>query len=114
MLALLLVSIIAALLVLPGWMLAKRYRPWSGRILALPFLGVGLWGALVMLGLGSQSLGNIVEVLIVATSTVVISYLVFFMFSHSNFSVARGTAIAYIVVAVVAVCLRLFMPVLQE
>jgi hypothetical protein len=112
--ALPLISIIAALCVLPGWILAKRRRLWSAWILALPFLGIGLWGALAMLGLGSQSLGNVVEVLIVAAAAVVTSYLVFVVIGRLNYSVASGTAIAYIVVAAVAVCLRLFMPVFPE
>jgi hypothetical protein len=112
--ALPLISIVATLCVLPGWIWAKRHRPWSGWVLALPFLGIGFWGVLAMLGLGSQSLGNVVEVLIIAASAVVISYLVFVLIGRLNFSVARGTAIAYIAVAVVAACLRLFMPVLPE
>jgi hypothetical protein len=109
-----LMSLLAALLIVPGWVWAKPHRPWSGWIFALPFAGVGLWVVLAVLGLGSQSSGNIVETLIVVVSAVIASYSLLFLSRRFNFTQAKGTAIAYAAVLAIVLFLRLFMPALSE
>ena len=111
---LILISFLSALLILPGWILSTRRRFWSGWIFALPSAGVGFWLALAMLGLGAQGLGNVVEAFVVMASAVVVSYLMFFVFVRFHFTEARSMAIAYIAVAIIALCLRMFMPVRPE
>jgi hypothetical protein len=110
----LLVGLLADVLILPGWIWVRRRQPWSRWIFALPFMGVALWFAIVALGLGAQSFANIVEALIVAASAVVTSYLVFLLAALSHFTVSRSTFMAFIVVTLVVVCLRVLMPNLPE
>jgi hypothetical protein len=107
-------SIVAILIILPGWLFFRRRNAQSVWLLALPIFGIGFWLALAAAGLGSQSLANIVEVFGIATFAIVAAYIKFLAFDRSAALYSRGTFIAFAAVAVVTVGIRLFMPILPE
>jgi ABC-type multidrug transport system permease subunit len=86
------VSAVAALLILPGWLRARKWHPQSLWLFCLPLAGITFWMFLTLLRIGAQSLSNVIEI----------------------FSVAAAAIVAVIIVAVVTLGLRLFMPVLPE
>jgi hypothetical protein len=110
----LVLAALAILLILPGWLWFRRKRPQSAWLLALPVLGIGLWVALTLAGVGAQSLSNIVESIGIAATAVLVAYIKFLVLDRSSVLRSRGTAIAFSIVALVTVALRLFMPVLPE
>ncbi|MBE1159102.1 hypothetical protein [Dyella acidiphila] len=107
------VSVLAIVLIMPGWLWCGRKRHQTMWLLALPPLGIGLWAALAKLGVGAQSLGNIVEALVIAAVAVLMAYVKFLLLDRAGFS-RSGVIAAYVVVAVVTVGLRLFMPSMPE
>ena len=115
MLALFMVLVaLAVLLVLPGWLWFRLKRKQSIWLLALPVFGVGLWFALVAAGVGAQSLGNAIESFGIAAVAVVMAYAKFLAFDRMSALRARGTTIAFAVVALTTIGLRLLMPLLPE
>jgi hypothetical protein len=110
----LVVSLVATALILPGWLWAKRQKPQSPWLLLLPVSGVGFWFVLAMLRIGPQSLSNLIEIPIVAIVAVVVVYLKIFAIDKQLKIPAFGEAIPYVVVASVALGLRLLMPLLPE
>jgi hypothetical protein len=107
-------SLLATLLILPGWLWLRRTRPQTSWLLALPFVSMALWVALAALGVGAQSLSNVIELLVVAASAIVFSYFKFFVFDRSAALSGKGAVIAFLLVGLVVFGLRLFMPVLPE
>lgn len=107
-------STLAILLILPAWMWFRRERPQSAWLLALPVFGLGLWLALTAAGVGAQSLSNIVEALGIAVVAVAVAHAKFLVFDRSPALRSRGTVVAFAVVALVTLALRLFMPQLPE
>lgn len=110
----LVVSFLAMLLIVPGWLWVRRTRPQTSWLLALPFIGMALWLALAALGVGAQSLSNVIELLVLAAAAVVFSYLNFFVFDRSTTLGGKNTIVTFLLVGLVALCLRLFMPVIPE
>ena len=102
------------LLILLGWLWFRRKHKQSLWLLALPVFGVGLWIALAAAGIGAQSLSNIVELFYVAAIAVVVAYVKFLAFDRMSALQTRGTAIAFAVIALTTIGLRLFMPLLPE
>ena len=107
-------SLLAVLLILPGWLWFRRKQPQSPWLLALPIFGIALWVALTMGGVGPQSLSNIVESFGVAATAVAVTYVKFLALDRSPALHSRGTAIAFGVVALVTFGFRLLMPSLPE
>ena len=105
---------LAFLLVLPGWLWFRLKRKQCIWLLALPVFGIGLWLALVASGVGAQSLGNTIESFGIAAVAVVVAYTKFLVFDRMSALQTRGTAIAFVVVALTTIGLRLFMPLLPE
>ncbi len=108
------VSLLATLLIFPGWLWLRRTRPQTLWFLALPFVSMALWVALTALGVGAQSLSNAIELLVVAASAIVFSYLTFFVFDRSATPGGKGAVVTFLLVCLVVIGLRLFMPVLPE
>lgn len=57
-------------LIYPGWSRADQRLRQGATVLFLPLMGIALWCALVWLGLGAQSLGNLVELYFVCALAV--------------------------------------------
>ena len=109
-----LLSVLATLLILPGWLWFRREHPQSVSLLILPIFGVGLWVVITSAGIGPQSLSNIVESFAVAATAVIMVYLKFLALDRSQALQSQGTTIAFLVVALVTLGLRLFMPLIPE
>ncbi len=110
----LIVSVIAMALILPGWLWAKRLRPQSFWLLFLPIFGIAFWFFLAVLRVGPQSLSNLIEIPMVAIIAVAAAYLKILALDTRLKKHAHGVAIAYVIVAFVTLGLRLFMPLLPE
>ena len=72
------------------------------------------WLLLTVLDVGAQSLANIIEVYAVAGIAVLAVYLKFFVFDRFYGVPGRSAVLVVAIVGVVALGLRLFMPVLPE
>jgi hypothetical protein len=107
-------SLLAILLILPGWLWFRRKQPQSRWLLALPVFGIVLWIALTAAGIGPQSLSNIVESFVVAATAVVVSYVKFLALDRYPALYNRGTAISFAVVVLITLGLRLLMPSIPE
>ena len=106
-------SLLAALLIVPGWLLFRRRRHQTVWLFVLPPFAIGLWSILATFGIGPQSMGNFVELLVVSMAAILAAYLK--MFLLDKFGMQKyGNLIAYMAVATVALGLRLFMPVFPE
>jgi hypothetical protein len=108
------VSLLAATLILPGWLWARRLHPQSFWLFLLPLGGVALWIIIIALDIGPQSLANVIEIFGVAGSAVMAAYLKFFVFDRHERLRPQGIVVAVAIVVIVTLGLRLFMPVLPE
>ncbi|WP_057923095.1 hypothetical protein [Lysobacter capsici] len=105
---------LATLLILPGWLWLQRARPRSAWVLVLPQFGINLWLAIAAAGIGAQSLSNLIELFGVAAVGVAIAYFKFLVLDRSSALSSRATAIAFGLIALAAIGLRLLMPILPE
>lgn len=112
-LALLLVLISTAIIV-PGWLGAKRSGAGGVAAMFLPLIGIGLWFALVAMGVGAQSLSNIIEIFPIAIYAIVVAYLVLLALRRKLASVRILYFAAFGALVLLVVCLRLLMPVLPK
>ena len=109
-----LVVLISTSLIVPGWICAKRSGNGGVAVMSLPLVGIGMWFALSAMGVGAQSLSNIIEIFPIAVLSIAVAYLVLFALRrrlasrHMLFSVAVGAVVMFVV------CLRLLVPVLPE
>jgi len=87
------VSLLATLLILPGRLWLRRTRSQTSWLLALPFVSMTLWVAPAALGVGAQSLSNVIELLVVAASAIIFSYFNFFAFDCSTSLSGKGAVI---------------------
>ena len=108
------VSIVAALLIVPGWLMARKWHPQSLWLLALPLAGNAFWLLLTILHIGAQSLANVIEVFAVAAAAIAASYLKFLVFDRRAGMGSLGAILLVVIVAVITLGLRLFMPALPE
>ncbi len=108
------VSIIPALLILPGWHIARRWQVQSAWLFGLPFAANALWVALTIMGVGAQSLANLIELLVIAIVAVLAPYLKFFLIDRRIKVSALGNIFVVVLVILVTLGLRLLMPVLPE
>jgi hypothetical protein len=110
----LLMAIIGALLILPGWIWARKKVSQTPFILGLPIVGIVSWIGLTSIGIGAQSLSNIVEIFIVFAVSICSAYLKFAFFDRNMNHKSHGTFYASAIVLFVTIGLRLFMPTLPE
>ena len=107
-------SIIGVLLILPGWFWVRRKTPQIPFVLGLPILGIVLWIGLTYMGIGAQSLSNIVETFIIFAVSISSAYVKFFIFDRSIKHRPYGNFYVFAVVILVTLWFRLFMPQLPE
>lgn len=110
----LMLTIIAGILILPGWYWANKGQPQDVWICFLPAAGLALWMLLTALGFGAQSLANLVETPMIAGIAVVVAYLKFLVFDKGSALNSYGKLFAIVTVILATVLLRTFMPVLPE
>ncbi|NNC57996.1 MAG: hypothetical protein HKO12_10580 [Woeseiaceae bacterium] len=110
----LILTMIAGILILPGWYWANKGLPQSVWICLLPATGLALWAALTALGFGAQSLANLVETPLIASVAVVVAYLKFIVFDRKPALNSYGTVFAIAAVILATILLRTFMPDLPE
>lgn len=110
----LMLTIIAGILILPGWYWANKDQPQDVWICFLPAAGLALWMLLTALGFGAQSLANLVEAPMIVGISVVVAYLKFFVFDKGAALNSYGKLFAIVAVILATVVLRAFMPVLPE
>ena len=108
------VSVVAALLILPGWLRARKWHPQSLWLFGLPLAGIAFWMFLTFLRIGAQSLSNVIEIFAVAAAAIVASYLKFLALDRRMGLGSASAIVVLIIVAVVTLGLRMFMPVLPE
>ena len=109
-----LIVLVPLIFCFPGWLIArKRYNatPWSLNY-AVP--GMVTWIILAMSGVGPQSLGNIAELLSISFGAIPIYYLKVLYVDKIRPNTKLNTIIATVMLCVVAIILRLAMPVLPE
>lgn len=107
-------SLLGAALIVPGWLWAKKRTPQTLSLFLLPVAGIGLWVLLTASGVGAQSLSNLSEVFGVVAAAVVAAYLKFLVFDRRFENKPLGVVVAFVIVAVVTIAFRLFMPQLPE
>lgn len=112
--AFLVLSLIGAALIFPGWFFAKKQDPQSIWLFLLPVAGIGIWVSLTALGIGAQSLSNLIEVLGVVVAAVFAAYLKLFVLDRRFGNKALGILVTFVVVVLVTVAFRLFTPRLPE
>lgn len=111
-LAFITLGIITILLILPGWNAAFKKFPQNPAILGIGLVGVAFWVLAASLGLGPQSLSNLIETPIVAASAVLIAYIKMFLLESKK--VKYATSISFGAIIIVVMGLRLFMPYIPE
>jgi len=104
----------SAILNLPGWMFARsrNQATWW-----LPFVGtpaILVWMLLVSVGVGPQSLANIVEAMALTALSVVACYTQVLLLNRRFPAFRRTSGSLLIALIGVAVLLRLFMPLIPE
>ncbi len=112
-LALSIAVIVSAVLILPVWHRARRSRPLDYLWFAVALPAGVLWLMLAGSGVGAQSLGNLEELGYLGIGAALASYLGIFALMP-RISERSAQAVAATAVAILAVVLRLTMPVLPE
>ncbi len=106
--------LISATLCAPAWAFARRHNAWFGWDYAAVLLPIPLWLMLMVMRIGSQSLANLVEaIVLVVLVPVVVSLRVFLIDRWLN-APRLGSLIAFGICTLAAVALRGFMPLLSE
>ena len=104
----------SAVLNLPAWFFARSRNQatwWMPLLGAPPILA---WVVLVALGVGAQSLSNVIEAMTLATLSVLLCYAQAFVLNRRFPAFRRTSAFLAVALIAVAVLLRLFMPLLPE
>lgn len=100
---------------LPAWFASRRRQQASGWDLLVALPGCLCWIALAGLGVGPQSLSNlVVELFDLVLGSIVLYYLKVFLLDRFTENPGRNTVYVVVISVAVAVLLRLFMPVLPE
>ena len=107
------IGVVTGILILPGWIWARRTRPQSVWLLALAVPGLLVWLSLTMMHVGGQSLGNVVELFGIAVAAAIAAYAKFF-FLDQRLPPPRGGTLALVLVVLTALALRLFTPDIPE
>ena len=102
------------LMSMPAWLISRSRGNGSVWILFLSVPAIVVWVCLTALGIGAQSLSNMFEIFIIAILGVVMCYLKVFLLDKNVGKPHLTTAIVVLFLVVVAMLLRLFMPLLPE
>lgn len=105
---------LASLVSWPAFRLSERHGPESRWLMFLAVPAIAVWLALTMLGLGAQSLANIIEVLWLLAGGVVLSYIKLWIQPRVAMGQRRLTHALLFFLILAAGLLRAFMPVLPE
>jgi hypothetical protein len=105
-------AIISAALIAPGWVIARRQNPQGPAIMFLALPGIILWTVLTASGVGAQSLSNIIEIFGIVVVSVIAAYAKLFIMDRREMK--QSGIIALIIVLGITLLLRLFMPVIPE
>lgn len=108
------IVVVATLLLIPGWYWRQRQGTKSYVIFTLPLASSAFWFALIYYGVGQASLSNLMEIYLVAAFAVAGGYLKFFAFDNFTKMQGRSTAVAFTLVFLCCLVLRLLMPALPE
>jgi hypothetical protein len=104
--------IISIIMILPGWYAAQKKFPQNPAIFGIGLVGVASWVLVASLGLGPQSLSNLIETPIVAVAAVLLAYIKMFFLESKK--IKYPTLISFGVIIIVVMGLRLFMPNIPE
>jgi hypothetical protein len=107
-------SLVGAVLIVPGWLWAREQIPQTFLLFLLPVAGIGLWVRLTAAGIGAQSLSNLSEVLGVVVAAVAAAYLKFLVFDRRCGNNPVGMVATCVVVTVATIAFRLFTPQMPE
>ena len=100
---------------MPAWFASRRRQQASGWDLFVALPGCLCWIALAGLGVGPQSLSNlVVELFDLVLGSIVLYYLKVFLLDRFTEKPGRNTAYIVAITLVAAILLRLLMPVLPE
>lgn len=106
--------VLAVALSLPAWSYARRRQGASWLLLTLAVPATLVWALLTSAGVGAQSLSNLIEVLVLLLLSVVVCYAQVFMLDRYFSKPARTSVWLAGGLALVALILRISMPVLPE
>jgi hypothetical protein len=107
-------ALLGAALILPGWLLAGKQDGNNHWLLLLPAAGIVCWICLAALGIGAQSLANLIETPGVVTLSVLAAYGKFLVLDRKLENNRQGMILVFVLVLAATVALRLFMPALPE
>lgn len=107
-------TIIGVLIILPGWLWARKQRTQNPVILLVPVVGTAFWFGLTAMGIGPQSLANIVEVFYVFIASIILPYIKFFILDRSLQHRSRGIYYVFLAILILTLGLRLLMPQIPE
>jgi hypothetical protein len=107
------ISFLGILLIAPGWFWFRRNHSQTAWLLVLPIFGAGLWLTLAVLGIGPQSLSNVVEMFFIVAAAVLVTYIKFLVLDRIRVK-KYGPWLAYAAIGVVTIIIRLYMPDIPE
>ena len=110
--AFIVIVLISIIMMLPGWYASQKKFPQSPAILGVSLAGVSFWILIASLGIGPQSLSNLIETPIVAAAAVFLAYIKMFLLESKK--VKYATLISYGMIIIIVMALRLFMPLIPE
>ena len=110
----LILLVVSSLLCVPAWYFAQKRKSWFEWDYGTVFGPAPFWYALSIAGVGHQSLGNLIELLIVATFVpLAVSWRIFFLDKLLKNPI-RSSLIIGAVCFILPLVLRLTMPLLPE
>ncbi len=106
--------IILGMLCMPAYLASRKKENESKWFLVSALPAIALWIGLTATGYGAQSLANIIEIFLVLSATIIMSYLKVFLIDPKLHRAKQTTYIMMGVLIVVVFLLRAFMPSLPE
>jgi len=106
--------LIVGILCTPAYLVSRRKGDESKWFLIASLPAIALWIGLTGIGYGAQSLSNIIEIFWILLANVVLSYLKVFFVDRKAQKPRQATYTMMALLAIGALLLRTFMPVLPE
>ena len=101
-------------LIIPAWLYSRSRRPTSSWLPCMAVPAIGVWVLLIYLGVGAQSLANVVELPALTALGIVVAYTQVFVLDSRLGSAPRTTWVLTASLVVVAGAMRLVMPSIPE